>query len=294
MKNVFLMVMVWLAAVNAHGQDDLLKVLGENQESAPEYVVQTFNATRIINGQSVETKGKGGLEFIFSHRFGRINSGSYNFWGLDDAFVRLGLEYGVTDRLGVGIGRVSTDKTFDGFVRYKALRQRTGVSPVPITLTIVGAVYYQTSPQARFNPQVDTNDRTAYSLEILVGKKIAQGFSLQVSPVWVHRNTVNQALENNDDLAVGIGGRYKLTRSLSVTGEYFYRANAHSGSPNFDAMGVGFDIETGGHVFQLVFTNSLGLTTRPVVTATQGDFFDGDIHFGFNITRNFQLAHGKK
>ncbi|MEP2669804.1 MAG: DUF5777 family beta-barrel protein [Cyclobacteriaceae bacterium] len=293
MSRIFLITMMCWVCVQVQAQDDLMQALEESQKEDINYTIQTFNGTRIINGHSVETKGKGELEFIFSHRFGRINSGSYNFWGLDDAFVRLGLEYGITDRLGVGLGRSSTDKTFDGFVRYKVLRQSLGAKNIPFTVTAVGSWYIKTSPQARFNPQITMNERIAYSLELLAAKKFSPNFSMQITPVWVHRNTVNQMFENNDDVALGVGGRHRLTRSLSITGEYFYRVNAHANTTRHDAVGLGVDIETGGHVFQLIFTNSLGLFTRAVVSETQGDFFDGDIHFGFNISRNFQLSRNR-
>ncbi len=279
--------------INLHAQDDLLSELEQQSPSKTEYALQTFKGTRIVNGQSVETKGKGELEFIFSHRFGRINSGSFNFWGLDDAFVRLGLEYGITDRLGIGVGRSSTDKTFDGYVRYKIFRQSKGQVNFPVTVTGLATGYFKTSPQAKFNPQFRSVDRQAYSLSLLIARRINSNFSMQLSPVFVHRNGVFQQFENNDDLAMGFGARYKLTRSVALSGEYYYRMNAKSNSPNFDALGFGVDIETGGHVFQLIFTNSLGLFDRAVVSETQGDFFSGDIHFGFNITRTFQLARKK-
>lgn len=289
----YLVIILNLLWLQVYGQEDLLLELKADNQDEISYAIQTFNGTRIINGQSVEVKSTGELEFIFSHRFGTINSGSYNLWGLDDAFVRIGLEYGITNRLGIGLGRTSTDKTFDGFVRYKLLRQHTGSRNIPVTLTTIGTWYVKTSPQAKFNQQVTMSDRVAYSLELLVARKINPNLSLQITPVWVHRNTVNQMFENNNDLALGIGGRHKVTRSLSLTSEYFYRINPHSNAINRDAIGLGVDIETGGHVFQLLFTNSLGLFTRAVVSETQGDFFDGDIHFGFNITRNFQLIHKK-
>lgn len=291
MSRIYLIAVMSWVCIQGQAQNDLMKELEESQPEETNFTIQTFNGTRVINGQSVETKGKGELEFIFSHRFGRLNSGSYNFWGLDDAFVRLGLEYGITDRLGVGLGRSSTDKTFDGYVRYKVLRQSSGAKNIPFTVTAVGSWYIKASPQARFNPQVTMNDRIAYSLEWLAAKKFSPNFSMQISPVWVHRNTVNQMFENNDDVALGVGVIHKITRSLSITGEYFYRINTHPNTTRTDAVGMGLDIETGGHVFQLIFTNSLGLFTRAVVSETQGDFFDGDIHFGFNISRNFQLVH---
>lgn len=293
MKNQLIVFIVLISFYPLQAQDDLMNELLGDQKPETEYALQTFKGTRIINGQSVETKGKGELEFIFSHRFGRINSGSYNLWGLDDAFVRLGLEYGLTDRLGVGLGRSSTDKTFDGYLRYKILRQSKGVTNIPVTITTIGTTYIKTSPKASDNPQINTEDRLAYSLSVLVARKFTSNFSLQLSPVYVHRNAVDQSIENNDDFAIGIGTRYKFTRSMALTGEYYYRANATSNSPYYDAVGFGLDIETGGHVFQLLFTNSLGMFDRAIVSETEGDFFSGDIHFGFNISRTFQLSHKK-
>lgn len=282
-----------LLFVGAYAQEDLMKELEQQEKPETVYTIQTFKGTRIINGQSVETKGKGELEFIFSHRFGRINSGSYNFFGLDDAFVRLGLEYGITDRLGVGIGRTSLDKTFDGYLRYKVFRQSSGAVNFPFTVTAIGTYYVKTSPRAKDNPQFAMNDRLAYSLGLLVARKVNSNFSLQLTPIFVHRNAVNQINENNDDLALGFGGRYKITRSVALSGEYYYRMNSKPNSPNFDSMGFGVDIETGGHVFQLLLTNSAGMFERALVSETTGDFFSGDVHFGFNISRNFQLSTKK-
>lgn len=290
MRIVFV-ISLFLVVASGYAQDDLMKELEQQENSEVNYTIQTFKGTRIINGQSVEAKGKGELEFIFSHRFGRINSGSYNFFGLDDAFVRLGLEYGITDRLGVGIGRSSTDKTFDSYLRYKALRQSSGSRSVPVTVTAIGTAYIKTSPRAKDNPQFKMEDRMAYSAAILIARKLNSNLSVQLSPVIVHRNAVNQLVENHDDFALGFGGRYKITRSVALSGEYYYRLNAKATSPNFDSVGFGVDIETGGHVFQLVFTNSAGMFERAIISETTGDFFGGDVHFGFNITRNFQLTN---
>ncbi|MBX2962894.1 MAG: hypothetical protein KF687_10305 [Cyclobacteriaceae bacterium] len=272
-------------------QDDLLQELITEPIEAP--VIATFKGTRVINGQSVETKPGGSLEFIFSHRFGRINEGAYTLWGLDDAFVRLGFEYGITDRLGVGLGRTSVDKSYDAYLRYKIVGQAAG--KMPLTITTLGTMNYKTSPkQGDSTTPIDVEDRISYVAQVLVARKFNQNFSLQVNPLLVHRNTVDQAYENNTDFALGLAGRHKITRSLAITGEYIYRLNAKPNSPpdyiRYDAVGFGVDIETGGHVFQLVFTNSLGLIERAVVTETTGNFWDGDIHFGFNITRTFQLT----
>lgn len=275
-------------------QDDLLKELEANAEPRTEYALQTFKGSRIINGHSVETMGKGALEFIFSHRFGRVNSGSYTLWGLDDSFVRLGLEYGLTDRLGIGVGRSSYDKTYDGFVRYKLLRQSSGAKVMPVSVTAFGSVAVKTSPKSSDNPNVAFEDRVAFVGELMIARKITSRLSLQLTPVFVHRNSVNKFEENNDDIALGLSGRFKITRSVALSGEYYPRLNAKENNPYFDSIGFGVDIETGGHVFQLVFTNSLGMIERMLVSETAGDFGNGDIHFGFNITRNFQIANKGK
>jgi hypothetical protein len=278
-----------ITSYSLSAQEDLLKELEQNEKPETNYIGQTFKGTRIINSQSVETKGKGELEFIFSHRFGRLNEGSYTLWGLDEAYVRIGFEYGITDRLGVGIGRSSTDKTFDSFLRYKVARQSTGARNFPVTITAIGTANVKTSLSAEEIPGVTFEDKVSYVAQVLIARKFSSKFSAQLMPVLVHRNAVKKSTENNDDYALGLAARYKITRSFALTGEYFHRLNPAVNTPYHNSLGVGLEIETGGHVFQIVFSNSLGMIDRAVVTETDGDFGKGDIHFGFNVTRVFQL-----
>jgi hypothetical protein len=289
MKNYFTLVFLLIRIV-AFSQDDLLNELKQSEKPQTNYAFQTFKGTRIINGQSVETKGKKELEFIFSHRFGRLNAGGYNLWGLDNAYIRLGLEYGITDRLGVSIGRTSTDKTYDTYVRYKLFRQSSGAKVFPVTVTLIGTANYKTSPQANENPLITPSDRLSYVGQILIARKFSSKLSLQVNGLFVHRNMVYKSYENNDDYAVGFSGRYKISKSVALTSEYFLRLNPTINTPYYNSLGFGVDIETGGHVFQLVFTNSLGMIDRAIVSETDGRFGAGDIHFGFNISRVFQFS----
>ena len=291
MKKIIAISFSFISSTVLFAQDDLMKELEASQQPEITYIGQTFKGTRIINGQSVETKPKGALEFIFSHRFGRVNSGSYTLWGLDDAFVRLGFEYGLTDRLGIGIGRSSTDKSFDSFLRYKVARQSTGARNFPVTITAMGNANVKTSPND--NPLLKLDDRLSYVGQIMIARKFSTKFSAQVNPIFVHRNTVDKSKENNDDIAIGGGARYKITRSLALSGEYYYRLNPKDNTPYYNSIGVGLDIETGGHVFQLLFTNSQGMMERAVVAETDGNFSKGDIHFGFNISRTFQIKKPK-
>lgn len=293
MKKV-LYCLVMLISYAASAQDDLLNEL-ESKPSGNQYTFATFKGSRVINGQSVETKRTGELEFIFSHRFGLINDGAYSLWGMDESVTRLGLEYGITDRLGVGIGRTSVDKTFDGYLKYKVLRQST---TFPVTVTALGSMYFKTYPRNSDSPvPISAEDRLAYGVQLLIARKFSPNFSFQLNPIFIHRNTVDQDVENNDDLALALAGRYKLTKSVALSAEYTLRLNAKDNQPpdylRYDAVGIGIDIETGGHVFQLVFTNTLGMFERYTVTETYEDFGAGDLHFGFNITRTFQLA-GKR
>jgi hypothetical protein len=294
MMRFFLILSPFLLLHPAHAQDDLLKELEQSQSQESDYVLQTFKGTRIVNGHSIETKAAGDLEFIFAHRFGAINGGIYELFGLDDAYVRLGLDYGITERLSASIGRNSVDKSLDGYLKYKIARQQSGATEFPVTITGLGGVAYKASPKKNEVPDGFTSvDRLAYVAQLLVARKFGPRISLQVAPTYIHKNAVDQRLEDNDQLALGMGGRFRLTKSVALTGEYYYRLNTPDANPYFNTLGFGVDIETGGHVFQLVFTNTRGLTERAFITETEGEFSDGDIHFGFNVTRTFQLKRKK-
>ncbi len=275
-------------------QDDLMKELESGQKSDVDYAFQTFKGTRLVNGHTVETKAKNTLEFIFAHRFGAINGGLYEMFGLDDAYVRLGLDYGITDNLSVSIGRNSVDKTMDGYAKYKLVRQSKGAKVFPVTITALGGTAYKSSPKKESTPAGFENiDRLAYVGQLLIARKFTPRFSLQLMPTMIHKNAVDQHEEKNDQIALGFGGRIKITKSVALTSEYYYRFDVMDNNPYKNTFGLGIDIETGGHVFQLVLTNTRGLTERAFITETEGDFGAGDIHLGFNVTRTFQLKHKK-
>lgn len=268
-------------------QSDLLNEL-EQTEAKPETVSATFKGSRLVNGQTIETRHTGELEFIFAHRFGAVNGGAYELFGLDQAFVRIGLEYGFTDKLSAGFGRNSVDKTMDAYLRYKLIRQKQNGMPVTITVFTNAAV--RISPRkADATYDITLEDRMSYTTQFLIARKFTPALSLQVMPTLVHRNTVDQSREKNDQFALGFGGRLKVSRSVSLNSEYYYRLGVPAANLYYNALGFGIDIETGGHVFQLVLTNTRGLTERAFLSETAGNFFDGDIHLGFNVTRSFQV-----
>ncbi len=288
-----LITLFFLIPLISFAQDDLMKELEQQEKPEKELVSSTFKGSRLVNGQSVETRHNRELEFIFAHRFGRINGGAYELFGLDDAYVRIGLEYGITDRLSAGFGRNSVDKTMDTYIRYKVLRQAKG--GMPVTITAFGNVAVKTSPKKEdAGYDIMLQDRMSYTGQLLIARKISSALSLQLMPSIVHKNTVDQSIEKNDQFALGIGGRLKVSKSISLNSEYYYRFDVPDGNPYYNALGFGVDIETGGHVFQLVLTNTRGLTERAFITETDGEFFDGDIHLGFNVTRTFQFKAATK
>ncbi|MBC6988119.1 DUF5777 family beta-barrel protein [Hymenobacter sp. BT491] len=277
-------------ATPALAQDDLLNQL-ENQEAkttTTEYVDATFKSTRLISGHTVQTPGQGTMVFLISHRFGTLNSGAYNFFGLDQATLRLGFEYGLTDRLTVGVGRSSLEKTFDGFLKYKAIRQSTGLHAMPVSVTLFASSALNS---LKYNDAFDHTlpRRMAYTYQALIARKFSADLSLQFMPTLVHSNLVATNQDHNDVYALGFGGRQKLTKRTSINAEYYYLLPDSKPNGVRNALALGFDIETGGHVFQLHVTNSQGMIEKFFVANTRGNFFKGDLYFGFNVNRNFTI-----
>jgi len=268
---------------------DLFKTVDSTKQK--EYVEATFKSTHLINGHSIETTKAGLLDFRISHRFGLLNSGSYNFFGLDNATERLGLDYGITNNIGIGIGRSTFQKQMDGFVKVKLLKQSTGPKASPISITGVAAVIVKTLKDSDPALQRTTSDKTSYAYQLIIARKFSASTSIQLMPTMVHYNLLPLAKDPNDLYSLGIGARQKLSKRLSLTAEYYYQFNQFSGYYNSLALGV--DIETGGHVFQLHFTNSTGLTESTFINQTSGKWENGDIHFGFNISRVFKIKKQK-
>jgi long-subunit fatty acid transport protein len=284
------LVLVSAAAPVAQAQDDLLGQLEQDtkKNNTTELVEATFKSTRLINGHTVQTPGEGTLVFLFSHNFGTLNSGAYEFFGLDNAQVRLALEYAVTDRLEVGLGRSSLGKTIDGFLKYKAIQQSAGAHAMPVSVTLLTSAAVTTY---RYLDNYDRNLslRTAYTYQALVARKFSSNLSLQLMPTLIHRNLVMSEGEKNDVYALGGGGRYKLTKRFSVDAEYYYLLSKYAADNYRNSIGLGVDIETGGHIFQLHISNAQGMIEKQFIAETPYNFFKGDIFFGFNVSRNFTV-----
>jgi hypothetical protein len=233
----------------------------------------------------------GQLDVRISHRFGLVNSGAYEFFGLDQSSIHLSLEYGITKWLMIGFGRGSYEKTFDGFAKFSILRQSSGAKVMPVSVSVMTSAAATSLKWADPARQNYFSSRLSYVGQLLIARKISQAFSLQLAPTFVHRNLVATELDPNDLYALGAGGRMKLTKRISINAEYYYMFNNRSymSQTVYNPLAIGFDIETGGHVFQLLFTNSLGMIEKQFIGETTGDWLKGGIHFGFNISRVFTL-----
>ncbi|TVT40493.1 autotransporter outer membrane beta-barrel domain-containing protein [Hymenobacter setariae] len=281
-----------LAVPAAYAQTDLLGQLEtETKKDAPatQVVDATFKSTRLINGHTVETPGEGTLVFLFSHNFGTINEGFSSLFGFDNAKVRIALEYGISDRLEVGIGRSSLDKTVDGFLKYRALRQSTGLHAMPVSVTLFTSAAVVTQSYTNDNFDRTLGLRTAYTYQALIARKFSPELSLQLMPTFIHRNLVQREGETNDVVSLGAGGRYKLTKRFSINAEYHYLLSKFAADHQANSAGVGVDIETGGHIFQLHVSNSPGMIEKQFIAETDKTFFSGNLYYGFIVSRNFTV-----
>ena len=281
------MVLVFIAFTPSFYGQDLSDILESETPSTKDYVTSTFKGTRILNGHSIENRKKGTLEFIISHRFGKLNSGSYELFGLDQSNIRFALEYGLTNDIMIGAGRSSYEKTYDAFVKYKILKQSSGQHSFPLSVSLFGSTAYKTIKDYDPANKPSFKQQLFYTSQLLIARKLNTNLSFQISPTYIHRNLVRIVDDPHDIFAIGFGNRIKLGKRVSINGEYFYTINPLESIDVKNSLAFGLDIETGGHVFQLILSNSITMIEKGFITETTGSFFKGDIHFGFNISRAF-------
>ncbi|MFM7769640.1 MAG: DUF5777 family beta-barrel protein [Bacteroidota bacterium] len=277
----------------AQPTEDLLSLIADSTVER-DFTSATFKSTRVINLQSNEQVAAGELDFRISHRFGFLNTGAYNLFGLDQALMRLGFEYGITDKLMVGIGRSNVNKAYDAFLKYKILRQQTGKRNIPISISYFASTVCNTIEWQDPNAPNFFSSRLFYTHQLIATRKFNEQFSLLLAPTLVHRNWVETFDEKNDVFSLGIGGRYKLTKRFALNGEYIYVLPNQLAVGFVNSFSLGCDIETGGHVFQLHLTNSTSMTEPGLITENTGKWKNGGIHFGFNVSRVFNVYNPKK
>jgi hypothetical protein len=291
-NNIRMAVAMLILVLSGHvSAQDIDQMLNDATGNSTQYTTATFKSTRIINGQSIERMPAGQLDFRISHRFGQLNTGAYNLWGLDQANIHFGLEYGITDWMMVGVGRGTYEKTYDGFLKFSLLRQSKGERNMPVSVSLFGSAAYN-SLKWQKEGTLNQWDRMSYVAQVLVARKFGERFSLELNPTFVHRNMVATEMDPNDILSMGAGMRFKLTKRLSLNAEYYYVVpplHDYRTVATHNPLAIGIDLETGGHVFTIMLTNSLAMIEKGFIGETTGTWQDAGIHLGFNISRVFSL-----
>lgn len=302
-KNIIFNLVFIIAALQVTAQDSLLNKLNDsltaNQQAG--YVTGTFKALYIVNMKTIEAPAAGALNVEFQHRFGTINTGFYNLFGLDFATLRLGVDYGISDRLSVGIGRSSYLQTFDGYVKYKLFRQTDNSNRMPVSVSLLGTSDYVTHKYAPYKAEPSSVNRLSYTTQILIARKFNRNFSFELTPTFIHYNMVDSPSDHNNVFALCGGARMKINKRMAFTVEYDYlfpnqlvSALQPPDPARSNSFSLGWDIETGGHVFQLIMTNSQSMVEPQYIGYTAGTWGKGYIYFGFNISRNFNLKPHNK
>jgi hypothetical protein len=283
---------VLLAGKTIHAQEqDLLKELGADSVQK-EYVKNAFKSSRVIHSHSMEFIGKGVLDVRILHRFGTVDNGLKDLFGLDEANMRFGFDYGLGKSLTIGIGRSNLNKELDGFIKYRPVWQSKGPGGIPFSVVLIAGLSLRTQEFPEPKDVYEFKHRLAFYQEIIIGRKFSEALSLQLNPIFLHRNLVPGANDDNNTWALGMGGRIKLSKRTAFVVDYTpVLAGRQEGTK--DPLAVGFDIETGGHVFQLHFTNATGMNEKAFLTTTVDDFWKGEIRFGFNLSRVFTIKKKK-
>ena len=293
-KTLLLFISILITSVLPAQEEDMIKNL-EVDSSKKEYVTMAFKSSRVIMSHSMEMIKPGVLDFRILHRFGNINYGLGEFFGLDQATIRLGLDYGISKDVTIGIGRATYKKELDGFLKYRPVHQAKGPGSAPFSLLLIGGTTLSTLNYADTSIEDDLSSRMAYYGQVVIGRKFSEAITIQFMPTLLHRNLVVYTSDPNELFALGFGGRLKLTKRISFNVDYYYVTNQNEERTDlYNPLSIGFDIETGGHVFQIHFTNAVGMNERAFLSETTNNWGDGDVQFGFNISRAFQIGGKKK
>lgn len=291
-KRILLFVLTVFSIVQIVAAQNIDLFSENNSLSGRDITTGTFKSTRIVNGQSIENVGAGVLDFRILHRFGTINQGSYNLFGLDQATMRIGLDYGINSRFMVGGGRSTYEKQYDAFFKYRIIRQQTGERNIPLSVSLASTMIYKSLKDVVTTYEPYKTDKLSFAHQLLVASKLNDYLSIEFTPTVVHYNMVEHQGMPNDFYSLGTGFRLRVSPRVNITSEYYYRIDKLTGF--YNPLTIGVDIETGGHVFQLHVTNSTGMTERTFINETSGSWGKGDLRFGFNISRVFTVRKPKE
>lgn len=277
----FVILLALLFSIISYAQDDLLKDI-DTIKSGANIEPPAFKGLQVVTGQSTKLPAKNEFYTVVAHRFGDISTGLKNFFGLDNASTKVGFIYGITDGVALSASRETNLRTFEFGAKYSLVKQS---DKFPIAIVGYNVWAINTDLSKDNYPLIKFSDRLSYLSQLLMSKRFNENFSLQLSPSYVHKNLYNPSLEDKNTFLLGLGGRYKISKRLSINAEYFANFNKDSGYKN--PLSLGLDIETGGHVFQLLFTNSQLNSDIGYLSTASGNWGKGNIFFGFNLYRVF-------
>ena len=265
-------------------QDDLLDEI-DTVDVSGTYEIAAFKGLKLINLETTKMVSHKQLFFVVSHRFGSVKTGIEDFFGLDQAVTRLNFLYGISDGINIGISRSSFQKTYETSLKLRLVRQAP--SRFPLTIVWFNSVQLNGSLDEEALPGLRFEHRLGYASQLLFSRKVSRDVSLELAPTYFHDNLVALEKQDNSQFALGLGGRYKFSRRCSINVDYGLHLNRAGNSPFVNPLSVGLDIETGGHVFQLHFTNAQPMNINNFLGEATGDWRSGNVYFGFNILRVF-------
>ena len=277
-------------------QEELLNDL-ESQAVEDKTVIAAFKGLKVVNFESTKLADKNDFYFVVAHRFGSVKNGFDDFFGLDNAVTQLKFIYGFTDWLNIGVARSSFQKKYGMHAKYRLMPQEK--DGFPVTLVGYNLVTINTSLEKDQYPNLEFVDKLTYTSQLLISKKFNESLSVLLAPTFIHENLATRSRDVLEDgttlnydekpnqFALGLGGRYKISKRVSINADYGVHLNRNKDSNFRNPLSVGVDIETGGHVFQMHFTNAQAMFEEGFIVQGQGDWADGDFFFGFNISRVF-------
>jgi hypothetical protein len=270
--------------INSFAQENLLEELADEVQ-LDSSATSAFKGLKIVNLESTKLAAKRDLYFVIAHRFGSIKSGLDDLFGLDNSTIRFSFILGLSDWVNMGISRSSFNKVYDGSLKYKLKTQQT--NGFPFTVVGYNAMAVNTGWDSDHHSNFESKHRLSYVSQLLISRKFSEALSLQLVPIVLHENYVSDSNQDNTQYLVGAGGRYKLSKFVTLNMDYSYHFNRVDNSVFKNPFSIGVDIETGGHVFQLHLTNAQPMYDAGFLTNASGDWADGDIFFGFNLSRVF-------
>ena len=276
-------------------QDDLLGELNE-EITEDRKIISVFKSLKVVNFETTKLANKKDFYLVISHRFGSVKNGIDDLFGLDQAVTQFKFIYGVNEWLNIGLARSSNQKKYGVHAKYRLKYQEKNGFPV----SIVGynLITANTSLKDDVYPNINFENRLSYTSQLLISRKFNDNLSLLLAPSFIHENLATRSFvqengstnfydEENNQFALGFGGRYKVSKRISLNIDYGLHLNRNENSVYNNPLSIGADIETGGHVFQVHFTNAQAMFEEGFITQAQGDWLDGDFFFGFNLVRVF-------